>query len=328
MGIPGLDSAVHGYLVNSIGSLTQNSYQAALHRFLQFLQLDGCTSSPFPLSEDLLCRFVAYLAGNGLCFSSIRVYLSALRFAQISRGLPDPAFSSHCRLEYVLRGIRRSSPTSGRLRRLPITPSILQVLYSAWSESPVSFNRTMLWAACCMGFFGFMRAGEFTCASEADSPQQMLLVGDVSVDSHTSPSFIAVHLRHSKTDMFGRGVCIYLGRVPGHICPVKAILSYLVLRGNRPGPLFVFTDGTPLSRTRLVVAVRGALQSRGVEAGDFSGHSFRIGAATAAAEVGLEDSLIQTLGRWKSDAFRRYIRTSRETLISVSAQLVSEHSKQ
>ena len=36
-------------------------------------------------------------------------------------------------------------------------------------------------------------------------------VKDVAVDNHKSPSVIRIHLWHSKTDQFGRGVDIYLG---------------------------------------------------------------------------------------------------------------------
>ncbi|KAK6195007.1 hypothetical protein SNE40_000528 [Patella caerulea] len=39
-------------------------------------------------------------------------------------------------------------------------------------------------------------------------------------------------------------------------------------------------------------------------------HSFRIGGASLAAHNGLSDSQIRQLGRWRSDAFRKYIRPS------------------
>ena len=65
--------------------------------------------------------------------------------------------------------------------------------------------------------------------------------------------------------------------------------------------------------------VREALQAVGLPYDSFAGHSFRIGAATAAAKAGLEDSVIQMLGRWNSSAFLSYIRTPRETLFKCSS---------
>ena len=69
-----------------------------------------------------------------------------------------------------------------------------------------------------------------------------------------------------------------------------------------PGPLFVFQDGATLSRARLVQSLHEALVLVGMDDGRFSNHSFRIGAAKAAASAGLQDSLIKTLGRWRSQS--------------------------
>jgi len=40
----------------------------------------------------------------------------------------------------------------------------------------------------------------------------------------------------------------------------------------------------------------------------FKGHSFRIGAATDAALRGIPEAKIRAAGRWKSDAYKKYIR--------------------
>ena len=74
--------------------------------------------------------------------------------------------------------------------------------------------------------------------------------------------------------------------------------------------------------------VRQALQQARLQACEFTGHSFHIGAATSAAEQGLPDWLIQTLGRWQSSAYTTYIRTPKETLCAVAKKLVTEDRKE
>ena len=143
------------------------------------------------------------------------------------------------------------------------------------------------------------------------------------VNSHTAPSMFSVKIKQSKTDPFRVGVHIYLGATQAEVCPVKALLDYFQVRSPDPGPLFVFQSGKPLSRQDLVLNLHEALVREGIPPSNYQGHSFRIGAATTAACCGLEDSLIQTLGRWKSTAYLSYIRIPREQLAATAAQLAS-----
>ena len=70
--------------------------------------------------------------------------------------------------------------------------------------------------------------------------------------------------------------------------------------------------------------LQSALQSRGIAASAYTGHSFRIGAAITAAARGIPDSLIKTLGWWESAAYMVYIRTPQSTLCAVAKQLVDK----
>ena len=101
-------------------------------------------------------------------------------------------------------------------------------------------------------------------------------------------------------DQAHKGVKIVIGKTGDDLCPVIALLRYLAKRGDCPRPLFMCSNGKPLMKTRFVTEVCSALTKAKLPARDYAGHSFRIGAATIAAVVGLEDSLVQMLGRWKS----------------------------
>ena len=224
-------------------------------------------------------------------------------------------------LQYVLRGIRRIPKLPAR-SRLSITPAILRTTKAQWAQHAKDVDYIMLWASCCVGFFGFLRAGEFTVRTQEDfDPAFALMLEDVAVDRHANPTMVRIRLKQSKTDPFRKGVAVFLGRTGADLCPVAALLAYIAVRPVSRGPLFVFRDGSFLTRERLVVAVRQALQQAGKDPTRFAGHSFRIGAATTAAQVGLEDSLIKMLGRWESSAYHRYIQTPRDTLANLSASL-------
>ena len=56
----------------------------------------------------------------------------------------------------------------------------------------------------------------------------------------------------------------------------------------------------------------------------YAGHTYRIGATTTAASVGLPPWLIKTLGRWTSDCYERYIRLPDSLLSEVSTRLVQD----
>ena len=122
---------------------------------------------------------------------------------------------------------------------------------------------------------------------------------------------------------FGKGVAIFIGKTDSTLCPVSAILNYLTVCPAGSGPLFVLPTGATLSRGMFVKKVRAALEEANLDYERYSGHSFRIGAATSAAMAGIPAHVIKMLGRWESEAYQLYIRTPRETLASISRTLAN-----
>ena len=155
----------------------------------------------------------------------------------------------------------------------------------------------MFWAPCTLGYFGFLWLAEFTVPSLASfSPSVHLGVHDLAVNSSTAPSCIRISIKASKTDLFRKGCSIHIGFGKYPLCAVHALLAYLAIWGDGPGPLFLCQNGQPLSRTLLTNWLRQIMASAGIS-GNFSSHGFRIGAATVPGRNGIPDYLIQELGQ-------------------------------
>ena len=123
--------------------------------------------------------------------------------------------------------------------RLPVIPDTLRCLKPVWCSTPANPDLIMLWAAACTGFFGFLRAGEFTTPSlQAYNPDVHLSLGDLVLDSHTNPTLVRVRIKQSKTDPFRHGVNIYLGTTVKDLCPVQALIQFLAFCLLGTGPLF------------------------------------------------------------------------------------------
>ena len=101
MDIRRLEDLARDLINNSLAPSTRRVYASGQKRYLEFCRKGGLT--PFPLAEDQLCTFVAYLMDEGLQHTSIKGYLSAIRRLQIVKGLGDPFAASWPLLEYTLR---------------------------------------------------------------------------------------------------------------------------------------------------------------------------------------------------------------------------------
>jgi len=181
----------------------------------------------------------------------------------------------------------------------------------------------MFWAACSLAYFGFLCASEFTVPSLASFSTSLHSgVQDIAVDSLSAPACIRVKIKGSKTDPFRMAAFIHIGLGRPPLRAVHSVMTYLASRGDVPGPLFLFQNGQPLSRTLLTDWLCQILASANIP-GTFSSHSFCIEAATGAARNGVPDHLIQALGRWSSSAYQLYIRTPSKSLAALSTTLAS-----
>ena len=276
MDVTSLGTTVQRLLQAGLAQSTQRTYSAGKRKYLTYCQEAGVLS--LPATEQKLIGFVAYAVNLGLKHQTVKCYLSAVRHLQVEWGARVESMPS---LALVLRGTKREQAGTPKRTRLPITPGILGKLHEVWNRD---HDHMMLWAASCPRFLWLSEIGRvvgtrrwrFRSGTTPDSQGR----------GRENPEAISVR---SKTDPFRLGVTIHVGKTGSKLCPVAAVLSYLVVRGMGEGPLFRFRDGRALTRSALVSQLRKALSSAGFDPSKYAGHSFRIGAATTAAACGVPD---------------------------------------
>lgn len=171
-----------------------------------------------------------------------------------------------------------------------------------------AYQKCLMSAMCSLAFYAFLRVGEISTTTGPCNNLIHITQLDRLVDKQGNVKALQLSLCQYKQSVPGQPFVVYI--YPKDICcPVQLILSYVSLRGHSPGPLFCWPDGKAISRTFFIAQLNAAFKFNNLDSSLYKGHSFCIGAASWAAAKGFSDSQICLLGRWKSNAFLRYIRT-------------------
>ncbi|XP_067218215.1 uncharacterized protein [Chanodichthys erythropterus] len=298
-----LDSIFH-----AISPRTLHSYWTAWRAFKQF---HSSYNQPFPNFSLLsVSSFISYLNQiKSIQPSTIKVYLSGIQFFyKLIYGHPCPAITNP-QITLLIKGIQKTNPTRPDSRQ-PLTIDLLAkcLTFLRSGHMPPDTART-LDAMFTLAFFGFLRVSEITTNSKFN-PAIHPTFSDLQVLDTDTICFL---LKCSKTDQLKNGNFIHIFNLPTPIQPYQSLSYFLAHRkvqiSSPLDPLFIDENNLPVTRHWFQKKLKYILTHSGIQAHLYSSHSFRIGAATTAAQKGLPDHQIKLLGRWSSDAFQSYIRS-------------------
>ena len=175
---------------------------------------------------------------------------------------------------------------------MPITLPILVRIMKGLDIFCVSqYELFMFKAMCAMAFFAFRRIGEIT-VSKRDSVNGNLLQLDQVSKKHSGNGNVVsliITFTSYKHNYNQNPFSIVLNRQP-KACPVQSFLDYVSVRGIVHGPLFINHDGSPVLRSEFSKMLGSVIRLCNLDPNRYKGHSFRIGAATYAAEQGVSDN--------------------------------------
>ena len=274
---------------------TQIAYGNSWRYFCAWCRAAG--REPLPATPETVREFVTWRLTTGKRFYT--VYGDANGIAHVHReaGLPSPvdksvrAYLNAARRELKEEPGGKAALTYDQVRRIAKT----------FDHSPRGVRDRAMFL---LNFASGWRRAEMVALDYED-----LAFG---------PQGLILWQRSSKTDQIAEGRVV--GIAPGKkklTCPVRAIETWLALRGKWKGPLFTHVAQTgEITRKRLgkradvlYRLVKRKIQEIGGEAGEYGAHSLRAGMITEAAKHGAnEASIMQRTGHKSSRVLQRYVR--------------------
>jgi hypothetical protein len=321
-----LVAAAQSLLWSGLAINTRNTYGTGTRSYLTFTELyPTAIPTPFPASDTGVCMWLTHLHRSNLKFTTIRVYLCALKSHHTDLDLECTFPRSHL-VQRLYRGIKRVQGVSGNIKpRFPMTFAVLRELDRTVFPSTLLATdafarlvRAVMWVASA----GLFRIGELVVENKSAKPNaidRLLCVRDLKV-AQLQPLVMSIHLRASKTDVFRHEVDVNIYNATA----LAALSTYLNARPTplTPGSaLFCTADGHPLTRKQLLSTAAALLQRAGINTSQYSGISFRRGGATSLSSAGIQDHMLKTLGRWLGWSYTRYIETPIQSMVDATRNL-------
>ena len=254
--------------------------------------------------------------------SSIGNYLNAIRILHLDQNLPNP-LADNFALKNLKTGINREKGTPPK-QALPITRDMLLKIFKLLS--PGSSADIAFWAACLVGFYGFLRKATLLPVRMVDPGDDCLLRYDVT---KPSSDMYLIFVRKTKTIQFGERILRipFVASTTGSLCPVRA-LNNLMIVGSRKisDPLFSYRCGNQVrwwTHESFTKKLRTLLFRAGYNSKRYTGHSFRRGGATYGFQRGLTMEQVKQRGDWASAAVNNYVYFSLDEINKIASVLVN-----
>ena len=338
-GPPHLVFALADALNHAVANNTWKSYQTAANHVKRIGKELGVTLV-FPFSLEDTLTYLGYLISvRRVSGSTMEKYMSGLRMAHLTRGHFSPWIRPDV-VKMMITGVQNKEQVKRRMEgkkgRLPITPLMLRTLRDRLIAAKMrTMKKRLIWLVASWCWSGAFRIHEILAKdSMTFDPASTLLSRDVSLTTArvagVQHEVVKIFLRHPKEQRLSAGVTIDLFEVIGEaswLCPVKAYRKWKEGSSMKPStnlPLLRLNSGESYTGTAFNHDLKRFLGDMAEDMkGSVTSHSFRSGIATSMSQAGYSDEEIMAMGRWRSDAFLRYVKAPREKRALVAQELAS-----
>lgn len=261
-----------------------------------------------PVQPAVLASFISNLAGT-YGGGTIKNYVYGVRAWHILHGMAWSVNEDEL-VALLTAGGRLAPKKSRRRERAPWTLSHLKKICHTLDRKN-NLDAAVL-ACLTTAFWGTARLGEVTVPNlEAFDPSVHVKVADVEHDvvDRNNLKETVIFLPWTKTSK-EKGENIFWAKQRGPVDPRAALANHLKL--NKPPPnahLFSYQHKNgwrPMTRSTFLKRITHIAKEAGFP--KLQGHGIRIGSTLEYLLRGVPFDVVKVKGRWKSDAFRGYLR--------------------
>jgi site-specific recombinase XerC len=275
-----------------------------------------------PFDRKKVMEFLGWMEARGLKSRSMSTYLSGVRAFHIASGYEDP-FLRDPMVKLILKGQdnwdKLQDRLEGKVGKLPVTINVMMLLKKMlvkvdWTK----IEKRLFWAVATVAWSGSFRIHELVSRKRKEfDGQTTLLWGDVGFgDSQLKGEkveWVSVHVKSPKVDRVGAGDRIQVFQLGSFMCPVAAMSKWRKeskLVEECEMPVFRHESGLCLTGAEVNKMMKVLTEDLSVlvPGGEVRSHSFRSGVPSEMAKDGRDAESIQAVGRWKSDAYKSYVK--------------------
>lgn len=336
-GADGIDTSntdvVKAYLIGGAWSpATLKHYNAGVSKLVTFArEYNIPRTSLLPIDPTVLCHFVVWAgpklnpdvqtpSSPPIKSNTIRTYLSGVKAWHLFHGIDYPHRETP-RVEAMLTAAKRlEMEAEPGEKKEPILIrhlyKLVENLADGNAEGQVAYTVALV------AFWGMARLGELL---KAASNLDQVRVKDLIWDPHGR--YVKIKIRAAKMAVVGEIQEIHLQRQSSLLDPIGAIQRLIEnTNATDDDPLFSYPTGDKritLTKTRCLMLFSNTWMSQNKK---LTGHSFRVGGASLRWNLNNPLEEIVKVGRWKSKAYKLYIREYSEEVLLETIRLL-EHVK-
>lgn len=316
---------------------TDKGYKSSYKQFTKFC--DQFTIPYWPIDDLTMAYFFAWRLRKVKASTILTNYSGIKHIAKIY-GYPidDKQMPATEQWRKTLHGLFGKGEAD---QRRPVTTTLLTEALPHFNLK--QFNELVYYTAMVCATVGLMRTSEIFAKNKQvrahhndRGSARALFMRNLSItrDTNGKISFYTVKCRATKTDKGHCDVDIVWSKGKWPISPADLLTTMLKARHELSkrdprlkitvdSPLFMLRNGTIATRWDMNTRFKKLVTQMGLDPTRFKLYSFRIGGATSLAQRGVDHGHIQLAGRWRSDAYRIYIRLTSQMMADRQAHFFS-----